>query len=602
MPRKLRSRSANDVWAAIASFIRAPQRARAAALLVGGARALTFAVVGLLAVLLPAAQGSDGMFDRAWGKDVGGPGIGLCTAAANCHQGTQGGLGGEFASPTSVATDSVGNVYVADALGDRIQKFDSSGAFLRAWGKDVGGAGVNVCTVAANCQAGTSGAQGGAFTDPEGVATDPAGNVYVSEASGNRVQKFDSSGAFLLAWGKNVGGPGVSTCAVATSCADGATGGNGGDLFTPEGVATDSSGNVYVAEFNNSRVQKFNASGTFLLAWGKNVGGAGVATCTVAASCHAGTIGMEGVAFSRPFGVGTDGAGSVYITDSSLFRVQKFDTSGAFQRAWGKDVGGPGVDICTVSADCQVGSQSGEQGGDFNANGPAGVVADQAGNVYVANAAAGGRIQEFDSSGGFLRAWGKDVGGAGVPICTVAATCHTGSAGGLGGEFASPVGVATDSAGAVYVTDSNNRRIQKFAGSAAPAPSGPTPPTTTPPPNTPSTPTPPAPHPQVTGPAGNPLGLPSNRHCVDRRKFGFRLHHPSASQIIDVKVYINGHRKRHLQAHSINHVTLTRLPKGRFRVKIVATQNTGGQLISVRDYKGCKKSRPHTRRGHSSHP
>ena len=60
-------------------------------------------------------------------------------------------------------------------------------------------------------------------------------------------------------------------------------------------------------------------------------------------------------------------------------------------------------------------------------------------------------------------------------------------------------------------------------------------------------------------------------------------------------------RKRHLQARSINRLTLTRLPKGRFLVKIVATQNAGGQLISVRTYKGCKKSRSHTRRSHSSH-
>jgi hypothetical protein len=104
--------------------------------------------------------------------------------------------------------------------------------------------------------------------------------------------------------------------------------------------------------------------------------------------------------------------------------------------------------------------------------------------------------------------------------------------------------------------------------------------------------------PQVTGPEGNPLGLPSNRHCVDRRRFSFRLHHPEASRIVDVKVYINGKRTRHLRARSINRLTLRRLPKKRFRLKIVATQNTGSQLISVRTYRGCKKSRPHTRRGH----
>lgn len=105
------------------------------------------------------------------------------------------------------------------------------------------------------------------------------------------------------------------------------------------------------------------------------------------------------------------------------------------------------------------------------------------------------------------------------------------------------------------------------------------------------------PPPQVTGPEGNPLGLPPNRRCVDTRKFSFRLHHPKLSRIVDVEVYINGRRRQHLRGTNIERVTLKRLPKKRFRVRIVATQNTSAQLISVRTYKGCKKSRPRTRRG-----
>src|SRR5664279_1556814 len=88
-------------------------------------------------VLTASAQGSDGAFDRTWGKDVGGAGVGICTVAANCRAGTQGGLGGEFNAPGYVATDSSGDVYVADNGNKRIEKFDSSGNFLRAWGKEV---------------------------------------------------------------------------------------------------------------------------------------------------------------------------------------------------------------------------------------------------------------------------------------------------------------------------------------------------------------------------------------------------------------------------------------------------------------------------------
>ena len=428
--------------------------------------ALGVAILAAILVLVASALGSGQTFDRAWGKDVGGLGVPMCTVAANCHAGVQGGLAGEFNFPSAVATDAAGNVYVADASNFRIQKFDSSGTFLLAWGKDAGGPGVNVCTVAADCVSGTSGVQGGEFSanGPDGVATDTNGNVYVTESGANRVQKFDSSGNFLRAWGKGVGGA-ASICTAAASCAAGATGNAGGDFFTPEGIATDSAGNVYVADFSNSRVEKFDSSGNFLLAWGKNVGGPGVETCTV--SCRAGSTGVEGDAFSRPFGVGIDGADNVYITDASQFRVQKFDTSGGFLGAWGKDVGGPGVGVCTIAANCASGSR-GSQGVEFDANGPAGVATDAARNVYVANAAAGGRVVEFDSSGGFVQAWGKGVDVSGAAVCTVAANCQTGSAGILGGEFASPVGVAIDAAGNLYVADYDNRRIQKFVAPVGP--------------------------------------------------------------------------------------------------------------------------------------
>jgi len=444
---------------------------------VAGPSTCLAAIALALAIAAP-AQASSGAFERTWGMDVvagGGTGFEICTAAASCKTGTVGGLGGEF-NPNGVATDGAGNVYVADFSNNRIQEFDCSGNFLRAWGKDVvagGGTGFEICTAAGSCKAGASGGLGGEFNGPgaDGVAADAAGNVYVADFFNRRIQKFDSSGSFLRAWGKDVvagGGTGFEICTVAASCKAGLlSGGLGGELEPPGGVAADAAGSVYVADRFNHRIQKFDSSGSFQRAWGKDVvagGGTGFEICTAAQSCKAGAIGGLGGEFNLP--VVSDAAGSVYVTEQGNNRIQKFDSSGSFLRAWGKDVvagGGTGFEICTVAASCKAGAYGGLAGEFID---PAGVATDAAGSVYVAELS-NNRIQKFDSSGSFQRAWGKAVvagGGTGFEICTVAGSCKAGAIGGLGGELNLPIGAATDAAGSVYVADTFNNRIQKFRG------------------------------------------------------------------------------------------------------------------------------------------
>lgn len=95
----------------------------------------------------------------------------------------------------------------------------------------------------------------------------------------------------------------------------------------------------------------------------------------------------------------------------------------------------------------------------------------------------------------------------------------------------------------------------------------------------------------------NPLGLPSRKKgsCVDRRKFTFRLHHARGNRIVAVDAFVNGKRKLHLRRRSISRITLKRLPKGTFRVRIVSRQSNGSRKISTRKYRGCTKSKPTTR-------
>src|SRR5207248_6289855 len=102
---------------------------------------------------------------------------------------------------------------------------------------------------------------------------------------------------------------------------------------------------------------------------------------------------------------------------------------------------------------------------------------------------------------------------------------------------------------------------------------------------------------RLTG-CSNALGLPSAARCVDRRKFSFRLHHPRRARIVKVEAFVNGTRVIRRRGRKIALLTLKRLPRGTFTVKVVATQSTGSKLISQRTYRGCTKSRPRTRARH----
>jgi beta-glucosidase len=97
------------------------------------------------------------------------------------------------------------------------------------------------------------------------------------------------------------------------------------------------------------------------------------------------------------------------------------------------------------------------------------------------------------------------------------------------------------------------------------------------------------------------IARPAPRKCVDTRKFGFKLHHALGARVVMAVIYVNGKRRLSLKGKSLTRVTLRKLPKKRFVVKVVSTQNTGSQLISTRVYHGCKKTKPHTRARHHRH-
>lgn len=266
---------------------------------------------------------------------------------------------------------------------------------------------------------------------PRGIAVDSSGNVYAPDSS-THVQKFDSSGTFISQFGLpgSVDGGFVSSYKAATDTAGnvyvsdsdestyrvqkfnssgvfqfkfGGPGSGDGKFLTPTGVAVDSAGNIYVGDQGNHRIQKFNSSGTFVGKWG--------------------SIGTGDNQFDSPMGVAVDTSSNVYVVDSVNNRVQKFTSAGTFITKWGS-----------------IGSGNGQF------SGPQGIAVDSTGTVYVADSG-NNRIQKFTSTGTFLEACG---------------TVGSGD-----GEFSSPQDVTVDSAGNMYVADTGNSRIQKFGAAAA---------------------------------------------------------------------------------------------------------------------------------------
>lgn len=208
----------------------------------------------------------------------------------------------------------------------------------------------------------------------------------------------------------------------------GTEGSGNGQFELPNGVAVDASGNVYVADTNNSRIQKFTSSGSYLTQWSAN----------------------------NPTAVAVDTSGNVYVT-ADYYRVRKFTSSGTLLTQWG--VPGTGIgqiqyavglalspsgnvyvtDVQTSRV--QVYTGSGTYLTQWGFTDPWGAAVDPSGNVYVADDI---QVAQFSSAGSFLRFFG-----------------HFGFG---NGGLQYPKGVAVDASYNVYVADSQNHVVQKFAG------------------------------------------------------------------------------------------------------------------------------------------
>jgi len=304
---------------------------------------------------------------------------------------------------------------------------------------------------------GSLGVGQGQFNGPFGIALDAAGNVYIADTFDYRVQKYDGDGNFILMWGRDVevgGVTGFEICLASETCKAGTNGSSDGEFNLPHGIVVDGDGNVYVADTNNNRIQKFDANGNFLGKWGGTASGTG-----------------DGQ-FNHPNGLAIDGSGDLYVADTGNNRIQKSDANGNFLGKWGGPTSGNGngqfnnpygvaVFGSTVyvsdtfnyriqafdTAGVYLHQWGSAGGGNGQFNYPYDVAVDGAGNVYVGEGLLAHRIQKFDGDGNYLDQWGSE--GSGV------------------GQLSGPVTLAVADGGDVYALEYGNHRVQRFSQTGA---------------------------------------------------------------------------------------------------------------------------------------
>ena len=302
------------------------------------------------------------------------------------------GSSAQFNFPRGVAVDSSGTVYVADRINNRIRKITPAGV---------------VTTLAGSGTAGFANGTGTAaqFYYPSGVAVDSSNTVYVADTENNRIRKITPGGVVTT-----LAGSGASGFANGT--------GTAAQFYSPIGVAVDSSGTVYVADYYNDRIRKITPAGVV----------------TTLAGSTAGFANGTGTAaqFNTPVGVAVDSSNTVYVGDRGNQRIRKIT---------------PGGVVTTLAGSGTAGFADGAaSSAQFNY--PFSVAVDSSGTVYVADGS-NHRIRNITPAGF---------------VTTLAGSGTAGFADGAGSSalFSHPHGLAVDSFGTVYVGDYDNSRIRKI--------------------------------------------------------------------------------------------------------------------------------------------
>lgn len=314
-------------------------------------------------------------------------------------------------SPNGVLVDKAGNIYIADSIFNVLRKVNASGVISTIAGGPAGSLGDG--GPAANARLVINGTH-------TGMALDNAGNFYIADYGDSRIRKIDASGTITTVAGSS------------TSIGLGGFSGDGGpatsaQLNSPTGVAFDSSGNMYIADFGNFRIRKVDTSGNINTIAGVGAGGGS-------------DTGDGGPAISAtltgPADVAVDRNGNVYIADTEHVRV--INSAGIINTA-AHGFFGTCSQTPTPVANADVAAN--------------GLTVDASGNLYIADKS-GGCIQLLETNGMVtsVAGGGTNLNGDGGPATSAAFT---------------PTAVALDPSGNIYIA-TTGAKVRKVSAASAP--------------------------------------------------------------------------------------------------------------------------------------
>ncbi len=298
-------------------------------------------------------------------------------------------ISSKLSNPRGIAIDSLGNLYIADTGDSVIEKVTPTGALSIIAGTGISG--VPVPGPAANSPLG----------HPSGMAVDTAGNLYIADTGYSAIEKITPDGVLSIVAGTGTRGTEISGPATSSP------------LGVPTGVAVDTSGNLYIADYLNTVVEKVTPDGVLSIAAGS--GNFGMPSPGPAVSSPLG----------NPRGVALDPSGNLYIADSGYGVIERVTQAGVLSVVAGTGIRGtPTPGTATNS----------------KLNNPYALTVDGAGNLYVADA--DNHVIVKVTSGGMLSIFaGTGIYGTPTP----------GTA--TGSKFASPNGVALDPSGNLFIAD-----------------------------------------------------------------------------------------------------------------------------------------------------